>query len=68
MAATLTLKMTLNDWLTATNEEMSKAMDPEVDAFSEWMRTQNQDPLVPSERTMIKTYLAWKLQYEKAEG
>jgi hypothetical protein len=50
------------------NNEINAAMNPEVDAFSRWMRDTNQEGLVPLERTLIKTYIAWKLLHEKASS
>jgi len=46
--------------------EISLAMNAEVDAFSAWMTATGNSSLVSMERTMIKTYFAWKLLYEKA--
>lgn len=43
------------------NAELSAAMNVEIDAFSKHMVSVEQDRLYPVERTLIKTYLAWKL-------
>lgn len=44
---------------------VGSAMDKEVEAFSNWFRSQGNGPLVPAERAILKTYLAWKLIYEE---
>lgn len=42
--------------------ELSAAMNTELEAFDRYMRSQSgQDPLVRAERTLLKTYLAWKI-------
>jgi hypothetical protein len=42
--------------------ELSAAMNTELEAFDRYMRNQSgQDPLVRAERTLLKTYLAWKI-------
>ena len=46
--------------------EISAAMNAEIDAFDVWMNTVGAGSLVSMERTLIKTYFAWKLIYEKA--
>ena len=56
------------DLATCNNNEISAAMNTEVDAFSRWMQGTNNQGLVPLERTLIKTYLAWKLLHEKASS
>jgi hypothetical protein len=43
------------------NAELAAAMNAEVDAFSRHMVGMEQDRLVPVERTLLKTYLAWKI-------
>ena len=51
------------------NAELAAAMNTEVDAFSKYMISVEQDRLVPSERTLLKTYLAWKILHApNAEG
>jgi hypothetical protein len=50
--------------------ELSAAMNNEMEAFDKYMRSQSgQDPLVRAERTLLKTYLAWKILHaSKANG
>ena len=50
----------------ATTAELSTAMDPELKNFDTWFRAKGNQSLVGAERTIIKTYLAWKLLYEPA--
>lgn len=45
--------------------DMGKAMDPEVLAFQDWFLTQGNQPLTGVERSILKTYIGWKLLYEK---
>ena len=47
------------------NAELAAAMNREVDAFDKYMRGLDQDRLVPAERTLLKTYLAWKILHAK---
>lgn len=46
------------------NAELSAAMNYEIDSFDHYMKSMGQDKLVPVERTLIKTFLAWKLNRE----
>lgn len=42
--------------------ELAAAMNAEVEEFNQYMRTlSGQDPLVRAERTLLRTYLAWKI-------
>ena len=50
-----------------TTEELSTAMDPELHNFETWFRAKDNQPLVGMERTILKTYLAWKLLYEPSK-
>ena len=50
----------------ANNEEISAGMDPELRAFQEWFHQKGNGPLIGVERSILKTYLAWKLIYETA--
>jgi hypothetical protein len=45
-------------------EDLAKGMDVELDAFQRWFMTQGNAPLMKLERSVIKTYLAWKLLHE----
>lgn len=46
--------------------ELAAAMNVEVDAFGTFLASQpGQDRLVPAERTLLKTYLAWKILHAK---
>lgn len=49
------------------NRVVGDAMDPELDRFQQWLMSQGNDPLVRSEKAMLKTYLAYKLIYENAD-
>lgn len=46
-------------------DELGKAMDPEVVAFQQWFRAQGNQPLTGVERSILRTYLGWKLLYEE---
>ena len=50
----------------ADNEEIAKGMDPELARFQEWFQSQGNGPLIGVERSILKTYLAWKLLYENS--
>lgn len=43
---------------------LAAAMEGEVNAFEEWFEGQGNAPLVNVERSIIRTYIAWKLRYE----
>jgi hypothetical protein len=43
-------------------EQLEKTVDAELDAFDAWFRANIMDePLVKSERSILKTYLGYKL-------
>ena len=46
-------------------DNMGTAMDPEVLAFQDWFRAQGNQPLTGVERSILKTYIGWKLLYEE---
>ena len=46
-------------------DNMGSAMDPEVLAFQDWFRAQGNQPLTGVERSILKTYIGWKLLYEE---
>lgn len=48
----------------SSKEALADGMDAELSGFNEWFRTQGNAPLVAVERSILKTYLAWKLLYE----
>lgn len=48
----------------ASNEEVAAGMDTELEAFQEWFRSKGNGSLIGVERSILKTYLAWKLIYE----
>lgn len=50
----------------STNEEVASAMDLELGNFQAWFQGQGNGPLIGVERSILKTYLAWKLLYENA--
>jgi hypothetical protein len=59
------LNVALDDPKAATSDELSEAMEKELNDFRQWMmEDQKQYDLVPSEKTMIKTYIAWKIKYQ----
>jgi len=45
--------------------ELAAAMDVELEAFDRWFRSQGNQPLARLERSILKTYLAWKLLHEE---
>lgn len=45
--------------------QLADAMDSELSAFNQWFAGQGNEPLVKMERTILKTYLAWKLLHEE---
>lgn len=49
-------------WQKADAATMAKIMEPELQAFEVFFRGLGQDPLIGVERTILKTYLAWKLR------
>lgn len=51
---------------TVSPPEFGEALAKEIDAFEKWFMSQKNGPLVPSEKAMLKTYLAWKIRYEEA--
>lgn len=48
------------------NDEIAKGMDTELGLFQSWFRAQGNQSLLGVERSILKTYLAWKLLYEKS--
>lgn len=52
---------------TASNEEIAAGMDPELATFQEWFQEQGNGPLIGPERSILKTYLAWKVLYENRD-
>jgi len=46
-------------------QEIASSMDVELGAFEKWFRGLGNDSLVGVERSILKTYLAWKLLYEE---
>lgn len=49
----------------ADRNVLSIAMNGELEAFNAYIKSTGLGPLVPMERSLIKTYIAWKLLYEK---
>lgn len=47
------------------DEEFAKAMVSEVEKFDEWFRGKGNQPLIGAERSILRTYLAWKFLYEE---
>jgi hypothetical protein len=50
-----------------TPSELAVAMDQELGLFQKWFVSQQNAPLMKVERSILKTYLAWKLLYAKKE-
>ena len=46
-------------------QEVSDAMNAEIKNFESWFTGQGNAPMVAAERTILKTYLAWKLLHEE---
>lgn len=47
----------------ATNEALEKEVDADIDAYSRWCQERlKSQPLDPSERAIIKTYLWFKVK------
>jgi hypothetical protein len=50
-----------------SNEELAAGMDTELELFEKWFRNRGNEPLVRNERSILKTFLAWKLLYEEGQ-
>lgn len=50
-----------------SNEEIATGMDMELGRFEEWFKSKGNESLVPIERSILKTFLAWKLLYEEGD-
>lgn len=49
------------------DQNLAAAMDTEIDRFEKWFESKgNNNPLVGVERSIIRTFLAWKLKYEES--
>lgn len=46
-------------------EELKAEVDADIEAFEEYFKTLGNDPLAPSEKAIISTYLWWKTQVQK---
>jgi hypothetical protein len=46
-------------------EEQEKTVDEEIAAFDAWFQSRGNQPLVKSERAILKTYFWYKLRGEK---
>lgn len=44
--------------------ELAEAMNMELNEFQRWFCSQGNDTLTGLERSILRTYLAWKLLYE----
>lgn len=53
---------------TAPEEALEAAVDKELVAFDEWFQSRGNDPIVRSERAILKTYLWYKCKAEKKDG
>lgn len=47
-----------------TPEQLAAALDHELNKFNEWFASAGNQPLIHMERSILKTYMAWKLLYE----
>lgn len=45
-----------------------KVVDADIESFNKWFQGLGNDPLIKSERAIIKTWLAWKLDLAKSVG
>lgn len=51
----------------ASDTELIKAITTEINAFETWFKAQSNAPLVGVERSLLRTFLAWKLKYEEVD-
>jgi len=45
--------------------EVAEAMDAELGRFQQWFMGQGNEALMKMERSILKTYLAWKLLHDR---
>jgi hypothetical protein len=50
--------------LKSSPEQIAVAMDDELNRFQAFFTAKGNQPLMMIERSILKTYLAWKLLYE----
>jgi hypothetical protein len=50
-----------------SNTELASAMDTELTSFNNWFTRQGNERLTGMERSILRTYLAWKLLYEEGD-
>ena len=48
-----------------TGPELATAMDLEIDGVEKWFKEQGNAPLVGVEKSILKTFLAWKIRFER---
>lgn len=48
------------------NQDLAAALDTEIARFETWFESKGNNPLVGVERSIIRTFLAWKLKYEES--
>jgi hypothetical protein len=51
----------------ATREEIAAGMDAELSVFQDWFMQQGNHALIGPERSILKSYLAWKVLYENRD-
>lgn len=45
--------------------DLMAAMKPELDGFQKWFQERGNQPLTGVERSILYTYMGWKLLYEE---
>jgi hypothetical protein len=58
------LKVSLPDTMPA-DVTVEKVVDSDIEEFNRWFQTQGNDPVIPFEKAIIKTYIGWKLGLAK---
>jgi hypothetical protein len=53
---------------TCSDADLEVDVDADIKAFGEYFQSLPNDPLVGSERAIIKTYLHWKMKGVKRDG
>jgi hypothetical protein len=50
-----------------SNEEIATGMDLELREFERWFKSKGNGALIGPERSILKTYLAWKALYAETD-
>jgi hypothetical protein len=53
------------DLVDVSDAELATALNAEIDTFEIWFKAQGNEPLVGFERSLLRTFLAWKSRYEE---